>query len=234
MQKFERYEFKYVLPNSIINSLEEEILNFMEYDKFVKDKKNNSYFVRSLYFENKNNDNFYEKIDGIKFRKKYRIRTYSENFNDNIFLEQKSKDNDRVFKKRINIDHSFLKKIIKRDFDSLTLEKVNESSFFNEFIFKTIKKDEYPKIFIDYFRKPLVSDYDSYFRISIDYSLIARNKNLNRMVKCIPDYKIMEVKFFRRIPLWFHRLIQKYNLKRVSISKFVVGMKFMGYAEDLS
>ena len=48
------------------------------------------------------------------------------------------------------------------------------------------------------------------------------------------DYKIMEVKFFRRIPLWFHRLIQKYNLKRVSISKFVVGMKFLGYAEDLS
>ena len=91
MQKFERYEFKYVLPNSIINNLEEEILNFMEYDKFVKDKKNKSYFVRSLYFENNNNDNFYEKIDGIKFRKKYRIRTYSENFTDNIFLEQNLK-----------------------------------------------------------------------------------------------------------------------------------------------
>lgn len=234
MEKFERYEFKYVLPDHIMNSLENDVMNFMEFDKFVKNKKNNSYFVRSLYFENENNENFYEKIDGIKFRKKYRIRTYSKDFDDNIFLEQKSKDNDRVFKKRVRINNSLLEKIIHKDFDNISLKKNADSLFFNEFIFKTLKQEEYPKIFIDYFRKPLISDYDSYFRISIDYNLIARNKNLNSMIECIPDYKIMEVKFFRRIPLWFHRLIQKYNLKRVSISKFVVGMKFMGYAEDLS
>ena len=112
MQKFERYEFKYVLPTWVMNEIESEIMNFMEYDNFVKNKNNHSYFVRSIYFENQQNDNFYEKIDGIKYRTKYRIRTYSKIFNDNIFLEKKSKDNDRVFKKRIKVSKSNFYKIM--------------------------------------------------------------------------------------------------------------------------
>ena len=103
-----------------------------------------------------------------------------------------------------------------------------------DFLYKVLKKKEYPKIIIDYNRRPYISDHDKYFRISIDGNLIARDVNLTKVVECIPGYKIMEVKFFRRIPLWFHRLIQSYNLKRVSISKFVVGMKKMGYTIDLS
>ena len=234
MQKFERYEFKYVLPIWIMDAVESEIMQFMQLDKFVKNKKDKSYFVRSLYFENQNNDNFYEKIDGIKYRTKYRIRTYSKSFNNNIFLEQKAKDNDRVFKKRINLNKETFDKIIDNKLDKINLESINESDFYKEFVFKILKKKEYPKIVIDYNRRPLVSDYDSYFRISIDYNLVARNKNLSRKIECLKDHKIMEVKFFRRIPLWFHRIIQKYNLRRVSISKFVVGMKFLRYAEDLT
>jgi hypothetical protein len=44
----------------------------------------------------------------------------------------------------------------------------------------------------------------------------------------------MEVKFHRRIPAWFHRILQTYNLDRVSISKFVLGMSSTGLAIDLS
>tara|TARA_B100000787_G_C16180453_1_gene291486 strand:- start:712 stop:1416 length:705 start_codon:yes stop_codon:yes gene_type:complete len=234
MQKFERYEFKYILPNWIMDSVESEIMHFMQYDNFVKNKKDKSYFVRSLYFENKENENFYEKIDGLKFRKKYRIRSYSKSFNKNIFLEQKAKDNDRVFKKRISLKKNIFDKIIKNQINDVNFKSSNEINFYEDFTFKVLKKKEYPKIIIDYDRKPLISDYDSFFRISIDYNLVARNINMDKKIDCLVDHKIMEVKFFRRIPLWFHRIIQKYNLRRVSVSKFVVGMKLMGYAVDLS
>jgi len=234
MQKFERYEFKYILPNWIMDLVESEIMHFMQYDNFVKNKKDKSYFVRSLYFENKENDNFYEKIDGLKFRKKYRIRSYSKSFNKNIFLEQKAKDNDRVYKKRISLKKKIFDKIIKNQINDVNFKTSKEINFYEDFTFKILKKKEYPKIIIDYNRKPLISDYDSFFRISIDYNLVARNINMDKKINCLVDHKIMEVKFFRRIPLWFHRIIQKYNLRRVSVSKFVVGMKFMGYAVDLS
>ena len=42
--------------------------------------------------------------------------------------------------------------------------------------------------------------------------------------KCKPGYTILEVKFERGIPAWFHRTIQAYNLRRESISKFVYGI----------
>ena len=170
----------------------------------------------------------------LKTYKRFGLSWSPSPFNNNIFLEQKAKDNDRVFKKRINLNKETFDKIIDNKLDKINLESINESDFYKEFVFKILKKKEYPKIVIDYNRRPLVSDYDSYFRISIDYNLVARNKNLSRKIECLKDHKIMEVKFFRRIPLWFHRIIQKYNLRRVSISKFVVGMKFLRYAEDLT
>ena len=43
--------------------------------------------------------------------------------------------------------------------------------------------------------------------------------------KCIPGFSILEIKFNRRIPKWFHRIIQSYNLTRLSISKFCLGME---------
>ena len=75
-QLFTRYEFKYLINDSIANILYKDALNFMEQDKFAL--KTNGYFVRSLYFDNNDYDNFFEKVDGIKFRKKFRIRTYNK------------------------------------------------------------------------------------------------------------------------------------------------------------
>ena len=143
------------------------------------------------------------------------------------------KNNERVFKDRVSISKKEYEFIINGNYSKLANKK-KDDKFFLDFFYKVLKNKEYPKIIIDYNRRPYVSDHDKYFRISIDGDLIARDVNLTKVVKCIPGYKIMEVKFFRRIPLWFHRLIQTYSLKRVSISKFVVGMKKMEYTVDLS
>ena len=44
----------------------------------------------------------------------------------------------------------------------------------------------------------------------------------------------MEIKFDRRLPKWFHRLIQTYELERLSVSKFCLGMEATGLAFDYS
>ena len=50
------------------------------------------YFIRSLYFDTINNKAFYEKMEGIEERKKYRLRIY----------DTKDKNVKFEIKKRIN------------------------------------------------------------------------------------------------------------------------------------
>ena len=74
-QIFSRFEFKYIINKKISKIIQEEVKNFTVND-FFNDKED-KYFVRSLYFDNNIFSNFNEKIDGIKNRHKFRIRTYS-------------------------------------------------------------------------------------------------------------------------------------------------------------
>ena len=84
IQTFSRYEFKYILNKSLSDKIERESRYFMQYDSHIKKDLGNRYFVRSLYFDNSLSSNFYEKVDGMKIRNKYRLRTYSEVLDKNI------------------------------------------------------------------------------------------------------------------------------------------------------
>ena len=89
VQEFLRYEFKYILSQEIRDKVEKEIGHFMNYDGYIHDELDNAYFVRSLYFDGPNSFNFYEKIDGIKKRKKFRLRTYVERLDSLQYLSSK-------------------------------------------------------------------------------------------------------------------------------------------------
>ena len=102
---FLRYEFKYFMSSKISQEIFRQSLNFMSIDNFALKNKNQKYLVRSLYFDNDCFSHFNEKADGIKNRHKFRIRTYSDQFNkDSIFyLEQKGRDNESTYKVRTKI-----------------------------------------------------------------------------------------------------------------------------------
>ena len=76
-----------------------------------------------------------------------------------------------------------------------------------------------------------------YFRLTFDSDINACissdifNSKDNWRV-CIPGNDILEVKFDFTMPPWFHRIIQSYELKRVSISKFVLGLEATDLAHD--
>tara|TARA_A100001015_G_scaffold320764_1_gene448389 strand:- start:2306 stop:3043 length:738 start_codon:yes stop_codon:yes gene_type:complete len=230
-QLFTRYEFKYLLRNNEANAIFKESLNFMNYDEYAL--KNKGYFVRSLYFDNYDYDNFFEKVDGIKFRKKFRIRTYNDKIGQNnpIYLEAKGRVQDRIFKKRFKINNKDLSFFYSKKNSNYLLDKYKKNSLIKEFIFDVLKKRITPRILIDYKRKPLINKHGLYFRLTFDSNLVSskaktlfKEKNFFFPQACKPGFTILEVKFERSIPAWFHRTIQAYDLKRKSISKFVFGV----------
>ena len=240
IEDFSRYEFKYILSRSVRDAIESEIQNFMRYDGFVHPEMNNSYFVRSLYFDNPQSTNFYGKIDGIKKRKKFRLRTYDKvQGTSPIFFEQKGRNVNRVFKHRVRLNDEDLS-FFGDSFNLEWLVKEYEGvKFIDEFIIDVVKNRISPVVLVDYVRTPYVSDYDTNFRLTFDshISTTATNdlfEGNNGFYDCLSGYTILEAKFHRKIPAWFHKIILAHNLERLSVSKFVLGMKTSKIAIDIS
>jgi len=241
VEEFHRYEFKYVLNTNVAKKIQNEIEHFMNYDGYIHKDLGNAYLVRSLYFDNAFATNFYEKVDGVRYRTKFRLRSYSQK-NDKtspIFLEQKGRHLNRVFKNRCTIENEDLDMFYSESRYSELLNTY-QNEVIEDFIFQGYKKKLKPQVLVDYIRKPFTSNYDSNFRITFDSSIKSKESQSLfpqenfRIIQSLPGYVIMEVKFHRRIPAWFHRILQTYNLSRVSISKFVLGMASTNLATDLS
>lgn len=236
---FQRYEFKYILPEKIALLIENEISHFMTKDPYTINSSN--YYVRSQYFENNSYANFYEKVDGMKERHKYRIRTYSESesISSPIYLERKSRLLERTFKTRIKLKPDDLDLIYNNKYEEL-LETFNRESFVERFVFDSFRKRLRPMVLIDYQRSPYISEYDTNFRLTFDRNIqtsICSEKdsifiNTSHWKKVNAGYCTLEVKFLRRFPPWFRRIIQHYHLRRISISKFSTGMEACGLAKD--
>ena len=244
IQKFARYEFKYLLNKKLSDVIEAEVQYFMSYDGHVHPELGNRYFVRSLYFDNFIYSNFFEKVDGIRKRRKYRIRTYSQedNLKTPVFLEEKGRTNERTYKLRTMIKRGHLNYFLQPNSNSRALlEQYPDNELVEEFVFASIRKKLKPRVLVDYNRRPYISDYGLYFRLTFDSHILSTRANIlyptvgNDFTprECRAGYTILEVKFERSIPPWFHRIIQNYNLRRLSISKFVIGMEEIGMAEDV-
>lgn len=232
---FYRFEFKYILPKKLRDDLERELGFFMELDPYVASQAGSKYKVRSLYYDDPSFTSFYEKTDGIRTRSKFRVRTYTTDANEECatFLEVKGRHNALVFKHRTPLDLG-LKGRFKRG-EILTpdnvLKRIPDGLVKEQFAYESLRKRLMPMMLIDYARRPLVSKYDPEFRLTFDDSLTGTPTNclypasLDTPRKILPGYTVMEVKFRYHMPKWFHRLVQSYELRRVSISKVCSGVE---------
>ena len=70
-----RQEFKFYVTTSSVAELRSYLKEIMELDENA-DTKNSQYTITSLYFDTPNEDDFEDKVDGLKSREKFRLRVY--------------------------------------------------------------------------------------------------------------------------------------------------------------
>ncbi|MCK5838303.1 MAG: VTC domain-containing protein, partial [Bacteroidales bacterium] len=112
-----RLELKYLAPVHLLDQIRSDVLIYTDYDKHVLARPDKQYTVRSIYYDTMRLEYYYEKIAGIKRRKKIRIRGYNDpDLNPNciteVFLEIKRKNNNFISKNRSRVLYCDLENLL--------------------------------------------------------------------------------------------------------------------------
>lgn len=193
-----RHEMKHEINESDYRILKMRLPAIMKPDPHAVDNK---YTIRSLYFDTPEDKVLREKIDGVNFREKFRIRYYN---NDTSFiaLEKKSKLNGLCNKEWCLIGEEEARKIVEGD---ILWMLHSDRKLCRELYTKMQSQRLRPKTIVDYTREPFVYAPGN-VRVTIDYNIRTgdfRTDFLNPDTLTLPVEEkayILEVKWDEFLP----------------------------------
>ncbi len=226
---FQRFEFKYYLPHNTADKIIPALLNYMDWDPYIKNSHNDYYQVNSLYFDSPDYGCFADKESGIADRKKLRFRFYEPlQPASPIFLEIKRKKDALIIKDRIKLTSEFGASVNLDNYLKSLYDNDKDNKFLRELIWFKKRNNLRPKLFISYCRKALMSKVDPRFRLTFDYNIkTALINNLaeppaRKLLSVYPYAVVLELKYNNILPNWFHHIIQKFQLQRLAYSKYFI------------
>jgi SPX domain protein involved in polyphosphate accumulation len=219
-----RYELKFLLTPKKAEILKYR-LSFVMNKDINSVNKNGEYYIRSLYFDDIYNSSYYDKINGIEKRYKYRIRYY--NFDTSyIIIELKGKDGNLGYKKQNRITIQECYDIIKKKYDNINIS--DDREVLKSFIMEAKSKNLVPSVIVDYKRVAFSYPYND-VRITFDSNVMSGKFNTDFFNKNIMLYNVLEdntvvfeVKYNDYLPRMVKELIQGIPMTRISMSKFVL------------
>jgi SPX domain protein involved in polyphosphate accumulation len=191
--------------------------------------RNGRYSLSSLYYDSPDLRCYRENADGLKFRRKLRIRRYEtgEVFADEspVFLEIKQRY-DRVTQKRRTFLPYHVALQLCND-HQIPDHRPEDKALIEEAYAFLWQYNLRPASIVRYDRQAFVgTEYDRGLRVTFDTSLSfeASQLHLHDVPSGLPmlpaNYVVMEIKVNERIPLWLTDMIAAHSLQRVGLSKY--------------
>lgn len=225
-----RFEWKYRVSPELAATVVEALRAHTEPDVHGTEGK---YFVRSLYYDTQDLRFYHERKDGVKVRRKLRIRNYAD---DQCYLEIKRKIHREVQKERVALPLSQIATALngadpktvmagRPEHDLRTLER---------FRFNMKSLGLLPTVLIEYQRHALVGRQDPRLRITLDSELRCRLQPRPHALfeedaaQPFEEGCVLELKFPDRAPRWLLDLPAQLRLKRAPFSKYCEGIDRMG------
>ncbi|OPL20101.1 MAG: hypothetical protein AVO35_01205 [Candidatus Aegiribacteria sp. MLS_C] len=225
---FHRYEFKYLLDPDTLPGVIRELDLRLQRD--VNSGAEGDYFVRSHYFDTDSFELYHEKLAGLRKRYKFRLRSYSasSSYVQPLFLELKGRNGNLVYKHRMLLDPSDTEEALGRgttDLAGLLMQRQDLCNTGRRFVYDVFRKRISPSVVVDYRRTAFENRANPDFRVTLDRGTMAYRSfpTGHPHTECygISDgFQVLEIKFRYRMPAWFLRLIQEFQLDLVSFSKF--------------
>lgn len=215
-----RQEKKYLLNYIEIQKLKYLLDQTLHRDEFGEMEK--GYMVRSLYFDTPDNTDFIEKSNGIRDRKKIRLRIYNPD-SDNAKLELKEKQDDFQRKRSLVLTKSEALDVISGKFDCLA----KRGDDFAWKMYTLLEENLYrPSCIVEYDRIAwAVPEND--IRITLDGQIRATESSYDLFSKDIMFYPVsdigkmvLEVKFNRFLLSYVRDLLAGKERFQISASKY--------------
>lgn len=226
-----RFEFKYVLPERRVDQVRRSIRNFVELDSFT-DRRKGYYPVTSLYFDNLSFKSYYDKLAGLKFRKKFRVRHYSSNVSNATpaYFEVKKRDEVIIFKDRFASSIRIVRDVLEKG----QYEKLTGDDNYGEFMSPFLSGRLRPMVLVTYKREAYMDVKNSNFRLTFDYDIRSKRvwgldlESEDMDVTLNQGFVVLEAKFNRIMPAWFGMVIKSNNLINEAFSKYCFSLESCG------
>lgn len=228
-----RFEFKYLIYDSELDKIRRAISNYVVVDPNAKNQSG-KYQVTSVYFDDLDLSAYSEKLAGIKFRRKFRVRSYGEKVmdSDSVFLEIKKKDESIIFKDRSPLTYGHFKRILELG-DYRLKDWCEDPQAASKFIGTMLANKLVPTVMTTYLREAYFDEKNLSFRITLDQNIAGKivsevtfdNKDAKDALK---GYTILEAKFNRIMPAWFGTVVKSFGLEKISFSKYCRALEVCG------
>ncbi|MGH7768500.1 MAG: VTC domain-containing protein [Candidatus Binatia bacterium] len=222
IRSFNRFEIKYVVHRDVASEFIRSLEGYVYADPNSVD--GNGYPIYSLYCDSPRLALFWEKIEGIKYRRKVRFRRYGNS--QEAFLEIKQRVDRTLQKRRVRWP---LDRVVETFYSGNGLEgyEPDHDQVSAEVFFLWNYYGLEPRMAISYKRRAFFAVFESDLRITLDTRVQYHSGDLDirrpfEVGKYVvePELVIVEVKFNERVPLWLCKIISTYGLRHVRLSKY--------------
>ncbi len=219
-EKQYRQEIKQLLSPTQTLLLQQRISAILQADSHSDG--NDSYQIRSIYFDTRDDEAYTEKESGISEREKIRIRFY--NYQDNIIkLERKEKRENLIYKESLSISKETAEAMCAGEYTSL----IQYHNPLSDYIYSmTRTKGLHPTVVVDYIRKAYIYPVGN-VRITFDASLQAGKPTIpmwqaGNVFDVLNGYTILEIKFNRYLPEHIRQVLESVTGERIALSKYTL------------
>lgn len=232
IRKFNRFELKYLITLEQAEKFKKSLQAYLIPDEHGNN--NGGYAVSSLYYDSPELSCYWEKENGVKTRRKLRIRRYETGDvlteESLVYLEIKQRIDRVTQKRRLVLTYGDALRLC-NDRQSLPVSPEDEAVM-NEMIAFIWQYNLRPVSIVRYDRQAFIgTKYDIGLRVTFDTMLTSQvyplhlHEKPSGIMMMPPNQVVMEIKVNERIPYWLTEMIAVHNLQTMRVSKYCQSIK---------
>lgn len=222
-----RHECKFVVSEAVARLVLRRVMPFVRPDAHAARAAGDAYPISSLYLDDRAHSLYRESKDGLAYRYKLRVRSYSDDPAQPVFVEVKRRHDRIVQKMRCAVPRDRLADVLAGRAVAPVDARADAGASLAEFQRLVQVRRAVPAVIVNYHRQAYVGLDDEEVRVTIDRDLCAlptsdpvvRVDTAGFVVVRSPGV-VLELKFTDRSPPWMTEAIRACQLRRQSFSKY--------------